>query len=97
MGGIEDRGQARLPKELLDAVPWQELGVGESPFVRVLSQIRWPFSGGIGEHDVQLRADVARQLAWLGVRIDPAANAAASPAAALAEAVAGVLKKSGAI
>ncbi len=34
------------------------------------------FSGGIGEHDVQLRADVGRQLAWLGVQLDPAANAA---------------------
>ena len=34
---------------LVRLVPWQELGVGESPFVRVLSQIRWPFSGGIGE------------------------------------------------
>lgn len=36
------------------------------------------FSGGIGEHDVQLRADVGRQLAWLGVQLDPAANAAAT-------------------
>jgi L-asparagine transporter-like permease len=34
---------------LVRLVPWQELGVGESPFVRVLSQIRWPFSGGIGD------------------------------------------------
>jgi len=33
---------------LVRLVPWQELGVGESPFVKVLSQIRWPFSGGIG-------------------------------------------------
>ncbi|MDP2005535.1 MAG: acetate/propionate family kinase [Rubrivivax sp.] len=35
------------------------------------------FSGGIGEHDVQMRADIGRQLAWLGVQVDPAANAAA--------------------
>lgn len=35
------------------------------------------FSGGIGEHDVQLRADLGRQLAWLGVHIDECANAAA--------------------
>ena len=33
---------------LVRLVPWQELGVGESPFVKVLSQIRWPFSSGIG-------------------------------------------------
>ena len=35
------------------------------------------FSGGIGEHDVQLRADVCQQLAWLGVAIDADANRAA--------------------
>ena len=34
---------------LVRLVPWQELGVGESPFVKVLSQIRWPFSGGVGQ------------------------------------------------
>jgi amino acid transporter, AAT family len=33
---------------LVRLVPWQELGVGESPFVRVLSQLRWPFGGGGG-------------------------------------------------
>jgi acetate kinase len=32
------------------------------------------FSGGIGEHDVQLRADVCQRLAWLGVQIDADAN-----------------------
>ena len=36
------------------------------------------FTGGIGEHDVQLRADVSAALAHLGVRIDPAANAGAT-------------------
>ncbi len=35
------------------------------------------FTGGIGEHDVALRADVGTALAHLGVRIDAAANAAA--------------------
>lgn len=35
------------------------------------------FSGGIGEHDAQLRADVCASLAYLGVRIDPALNQAA--------------------
>ncbi|MBY0466994.1 MAG: acetate/propionate family kinase [Burkholderiales bacterium] len=35
------------------------------------------FSGGIGEHDVQLRADVCQQLAWLGVSVDAQANQAA--------------------
>jgi amino acid transporter, AAT family len=34
---------------LVRLVPWQELGVGESPFVKVLSQLRWPFSSGIGQ------------------------------------------------
>ena len=32
------------------------------------------FSGGIGEHDAQLRADVCAQLGYLGVRIDEALN-----------------------
>jgi acetate kinase len=32
------------------------------------------FAGGIGEHDVQLRHDVAERLAFLGVRLDEAAN-----------------------
>lgn len=35
------------------------------------------FSGGIGEHDAQLRADVCARLAFLGVQIDPVRNQAA--------------------
>lgn len=35
------------------------------------------FSGGIGEHDVQTRQEVCLALAYLGVQIDPALNAAA--------------------
>ena len=38
------------------------------------------FSGGIGEHDAVLRGQVCERLAFLGVRIDPAANATASSA-----------------
>jgi acetate kinase len=36
------------------------------------------FSGGIGEHDVILRAEVGQKLAWLGVQIDPQRNAQAT-------------------
>ena len=36
------------------------------------------FSGGIGENSVSLRAAVCRDAAWLGVRLDSAANAAAA-------------------
>jgi acetate kinase len=36
------------------------------------------FSGGIGEHDVVLRGEVAARLAWLGLVIDPALNALAT-------------------
>jgi acetate kinase len=32
------------------------------------------FSGGIGEHDVALRADVGQRLAWMGMVIDPDLN-----------------------
>lgn len=32
------------------------------------------FSGGIGEHDVVLRAQVTAQLAWLGIAVDPELN-----------------------
>ena len=32
------------------------------------------FSGGIGEHDVVLRAQVCERLAWLGVAVDPLRN-----------------------
>ncbi|NMM38644.1 MAG: acetate/propionate family kinase [Glaciimonas sp.] len=32
------------------------------------------FSGGIGEHDAVLRAQVCERLAWLGVMLDPALN-----------------------
>lgn len=35
------------------------------------------FSGGIGEHDAVLRAQLCKRLAWLGVSIDDAANSAA--------------------
>ncbi len=38
------------------------------------------FTGGIGEHDVQLRADVAAALGFAGVHLDPSANANASGA-----------------
>lgn len=36
------------------------------------------FSGGIGEHDAVLRAEVCQRLGWLGVQIDVQANAAAT-------------------
>ncbi len=36
------------------------------------------FSGGIGEHDAALRAQVCARLGWLGVQIDPVLNHAAS-------------------
>ena len=34
------------------------------------------FTAGIGEHDPAIRAATCARLAWLGVRLDPAANAA---------------------
>ncbi|KDE20512.1 acetate kinase [Acetobacter aceti 1023] len=37
------------------------------------------FTAGIGEHDECLRADVCQALAWMGVEIDKAANAAHAP------------------
>jgi acetate kinase len=37
------------------------------------------FTAGIGEHDVQLRADVCSNLAVLGVKLDPQRNASAGP------------------
>lgn len=42
------------------------------------------FTGGIGEHDVILRAEVGQQLAWLGVVIDPQRNAQATGNSVLA-------------
>jgi len=42
------------------------------------------FSGGIGEHDTILRADVAQRMAWLGVQIDPELNAQATGDAIMA-------------
>lgn len=35
------------------------------------------FTGGIGEHAKEIRSAIGERLAWLGVRIDPAANDAA--------------------
>lgn len=37
------------------------------------------FTAGIGEHQPTVRAAIGRHLAWLGARIDPAANAAHAP------------------
>lgn len=37
------------------------------------------FTGGIGEHAVAVRADLCRACAWLGVLLDPVANAAGGP------------------
>lgn len=42
------------------------------------------FSGGIGEHDVALRAEVGRRLGWMGVAIDPERNRQAQGDAAMA-------------
>jgi acetate kinase len=38
------------------------------------------FTGGVGEHSPELRAEVGRRLAHLGVAVDPAANEAAADA-----------------
>ena len=37
------------------------------------------FTGGIGEHAVSIRERVCHAAAWLGVELDPAANAAGGP------------------
>lgn len=37
------------------------------------------FTGGIGEHDAEVRASIVRRLACLGVELDPLANAATAP------------------
>jgi acetate kinase len=42
------------------------------------------FSGGIGEHDVALRAELGQSLAWLGVEIDRRHNAQATGDAVMA-------------
>ena len=36
------------------------------------------FSGGIGEHDSELRAQVCERLSWLGIRMDEQRNQAAN-------------------
>ncbi len=36
------------------------------------------FSGGIGEHDAVLRAEVGQRLGWLGIEIDPQLNSQAT-------------------
>jgi acetate kinase len=38
------------------------------------------FTGGVGEHAAPVRAMICERLAWLGVRLDPEANQAASGA-----------------
>ncbi len=43
------------------------------------------FTAGIGERSAVVRARIGERLAWLGVRIDPAANAANAPAIATAD------------
>lgn len=42
------------------------------------------FSGGIGEHDVGLRTELGKRLAWIGVEIDPELNAQATRDAVMA-------------
>lgn len=34
------------------------------------------FTAGIGEHQPAIRADICSRLMWLGIDLDPAANAA---------------------
>jgi acetate kinase len=33
------------------------------------------FCGGIGEHSTRIRAEVCKGMEWLGIQLDPAANA----------------------
>jgi acetate kinase len=42
------------------------------------------FTGGIGEHDAQIRLDTCQRLAFLGVQLDPGLNARANGVAAMA-------------
>jgi acetate kinase len=42
------------------------------------------FSGGIGEHDSVLRAQVCERLSWLGIALDPLLNQLATGSEALA-------------
>jgi acetate kinase len=37
------------------------------------------FTAGIGEHAAPVRARVCESAGWLGIRLDPAANAAGGP------------------
>ncbi|HEV2540126.1 MAG TPA: acetate/propionate family kinase [Frateuria sp.] len=37
------------------------------------------FTGGIGEHDAQARAEICAGLAWAGIRLDPARNQGGGP------------------
>jgi acetate kinase len=37
------------------------------------------FTGGIGEHAAPVRAMICEKLAWLGIALDPAANAGHAP------------------
>ena len=37
------------------------------------------FTGGIGEHAVAIRARICEKLGWLGIALDPAANARNAP------------------
>jgi len=70
-----DRGEAQEAVALYVRRITRELGA----MVAVLGGIdAIVFTAGIGEHAAPIRADVCRQAAWLGVRLDDAANAGAS-------------------
>jgi acetate kinase len=43
------------------------------------------FTAGIGEHSAEIRERVCRAAAWLGVELDPAANAAGGPRLSMAD------------
>jgi len=43
------------------------------------------FTAGIGEHAAAIRAEIAGRLSWLGLRLDPAANAANAPCISTAD------------
>jgi acetate kinase len=43
------------------------------------------FTAGIGKHAPEIRERVCRRAEWLGVRLDPAANAAVGPRITTAE------------
>jgi acetate kinase len=85
LAGTDDMREVRIRAERGDAEAHEALGVHAHRLAQLIAAMvaalggldTIAFTGGVGEHDAVLRADMADRLGFLGIAVDVARNASA--------------------